>query len=98
MENIICDVDAEIVRRFSILYPGQTRLTTSMTRRHRSIADDLAEPHREQVKTMVRSPGFSESLQPIPGAVAALSQMLAHGHDVQLCMTHSADAPHTGCR
>lgn len=90
LDNVICDVDAEVVRRFSLSYPGQTALTTtSATRRHREIADDLDTPYRGHVKAMQRASGVGDA-QPVPGAIAALKDMLAEGYDVQLCLTSAA--------
>ena len=95
MDNTICDFDAEVVRRFSERFPGQTMLSTSSaTRRNWGIAEDLDDPfYKEEVKKIFRATGFTESLPPIAGAVDALKQMLAEGHDVRLCTSPLVNQP-----
>ena len=86
MDNVVCDFDGALVGRFSARHPGQTMLTTSAeTRKHWSIADDVEAPFAEEVKELYCAPGFAQGLAPIPGAVEALHEMLAAGHDVRLC-------------
>ena len=67
--------------------------TTAATRKNWGIAEDVDEPYKEEVKKIFREPGFTESLQPITGAVTALKQMVAEGHDVRLCTSPLVNQP-----
>lgn len=48
---------------------------------------------RRLVRSIQAQPGFYRDLEPIEGAVEALHELLAQGHDVRICTTPDATNP-----
>jgi 5'-nucleotidase len=49
--------------------------------------------HRDAVRAIIREPGFFLSLDPIPGGLEAVRQMIGLGHDVFFCTAPITDCP-----
>lgn len=64
-------------------------------RRHFEIEADYPDYPSEEVHAIYRAPGFYRNLKPIAGAVHALTELIAEGHDVHLC-TAPASTPYCG--
>jgi len=95
MDNTIADFDGEVVKRFTLRHPGQRALTTGQeTRTNWGIAKDVGGKHHDEIAEIYGTPGFTEALPAIPGAIAALKEMLAEGYDVRLCTSPLMRAPH----
>ena len=94
MDNTIVDWDGEFIRRYSEA-SGQDPLVVEKLVRNREkfeIEENFQESERAQVMEVIASPGFYESLEPLPGAVEALHKMVDEGVDVKL-----VTAPHPLC-
>lgn len=94
MDNTIVDWDGEFIRRYSEA-SGQDPLVVEKLVRNREkfeIEENFQASERAQVMEVIASPGFYESLEPLPGAVEALHKMVDEGVDVKL-----VTAPHPLC-
>lgn len=65
------------VHPHSALPPGE--------RRSFYVRDDYPSHLRSTVEHIYTSPGFFRDLPPIPGAIDAVGELLALGHDVRIC-------------
>mmetsp|Transcript_18109 Transcript_18109/g.22313 ORF Transcript_18109/g.22313 Transcript_18109/m.22313 type:complete len:630 (-) Transcript_18109:2505-4394(-) len=93
MDNTIVDWDAEFIKRYSDGSSRHEEIESLIRNRsHFEIERNFPEPERKAVLEVVRQPGFYCSLQPIPGAIDALKEMLAEGVDVRL-----VTSPHPTC-
>ena len=94
MDNTIVDWDGEFIRRYSEA-SGQDPLVVEKLVRNREkfeTEENFQASERAQVMEVIASPGFYESLEPLPGAVEALHKMVDEGVDVKL-----VTAPHPLC-
>ena len=94
MDNTIVDWDAEFIRRYAAASGRELADVERVVRNRASfeIEHNFEESERAKVLETVASPGFYESLQPLPGAVEALQALVAEGVDVKL-----VTAPHPTC-
>lgn len=92
MDNTIVDWDAEFIRRYASGRDLQEVEKIVRSRAKFEIEENFPESARAEVLETVASPGFYESLQPLPGAVEALQALVAEGVDVKL-----VTAPHPTC-
>ena len=99
MDNTIVDWDAEFIRRYasSGLNRGNRDLQeVERIVRNRAkfeIEENFPESEHTEVLKTLQSPGFYESLKPLPGAVEALRDLVeVWGVDVKL-----VTAPHPSC-
>jgi len=94
MDNTIVDWDGEFIRRYSEA-SGQDPLEVEEMVRNRQkfeIEENFEASEHAKVLEVIASPGFYESLKPLPGAVEALQKMVEEGVDVKL-----VTAPHPLC-
>ena len=64
-------------------------------RRHFELEADYPDYPLEEVHAIYRAAGFYRNLKPIAGAVHAMRELLASGHDVRIC-TAPASTPYCG--
>jgi len=94
MDNTIVDWDGEFIRRYSEA-SGQDPLEVEEMVRNRQkfeIEENFEASEHAKVLEVIASPGFYESLKPLPGALEALQKMVEEGVDVKL-----VTAPHPLC-
>jgi len=94
MDNTIVDWDGEFIRRYAEQSGRDLSEVEQIVRNRKrfEIEENFDESERAQVLETVASPGFYESLEPLPGAVEALKDLVAKGVDVKL-----VTAPHPTC-
>ena len=94
MDNTIVDWDGEFIRRYAKASGRDARVVEQMVRKRSKfeIEENFDESERAMVLDTVASPGFYESLEPLPGAIEALQTLVAEGVDVKL-----VTAPHPTC-
>lgn len=94
MDNTLVDWDAEFIHRFAVATNRPITEVDEMVRKRAKfeIEENFEASDRQKVLDVITSPGFYESLEPYPGAVEALKQLLEAGADVKLVTT-----PHPAC-
>jgi len=94
MDNTLVDWDAEFIHRFAVATGRPITEVDEMVRKRAKfeIEENFEASDRQKVLDVITSPGFYESLEPYPGAVEALKQLLEAGADVKL-----VTAPHPAC-
>ena len=94
MDNTLVDWDAEFIRRYALDTQQDELEVEKLVRNRQSfeIEENFASLDLLKVMDVVASPGFYESLEPFPGAVEALQEMVKQGVDVKL-----VTAPHPMC-
>ena len=94
MDNTIVDWDSEFIRRYSEASGQDPLLVEKMVRNREKfeIEENFPASDRPMVMDVIASPGFYESLEPLPGAVEALHKMVDEGVDIKL-----VTAPHPLC-
>jgi len=96
MDNTIVDWDAEFIRRYASSGLNRDLQEVERIVRNRAkfeIEENFPESERTEVLKTLQSPGFYESLKPLPGAVEALRDLVeVWGVDVKL-----VTAPHPSC-
>ena len=94
MDNTIVDWDAEFIHRYAQASGQEAAVVEKLVRnrKHFEIEKNFDAAEQEKVAEVISSAGFYESLEPLPGAVEALQNMVAQGVDVKL-----VTAPHPLC-
>lgn len=94
MDNTLVDWDGEFIRRFAKASGRAIEEVEEIVRNRKKfeIEENFPEADRALVLDVIASPGFYEVLEPLPGAVEALSTLVTSGVDVKLL-----SAPHPVC-
>ena len=94
MDNTIVDWDGEFIRRYAAASGRDLHEVEKIVRNRAKfeIEENFDASERAKVLETLASPGFYESLEPLPGAVEALQTLVAEGVDVKL-----VTAPHPTC-
>lgn len=90
-DGVLADFDAGVRRDWQQHYGSPLPVAA---RRHFYLRDDMAPEHHRALHALYTRPGFFAGLPPVPGAVAALHALLAHGHDVRICTSPINDYRH----
>ncbi|XP_032995169.1 5'(3')-deoxyribonucleotidase, cytosolic type [Lacerta agilis] len=78
MDGVLADFEGALLRGFSAAFPGEPRVELAQRRgflaleQYRSLREDLG----VKVASVYESPGFFLGLDPIPGAIEAMQEMI----------------------
>ncbi|KAM8796935.1 5'(3')-deoxyribonucleotidase, cytosolic type [Eudromia elegans] len=78
MDGVLADFEGALLRGFACRFPGEPRVELAQRRgfsvreQYRGLRPDLA----EKVASIYESPGFFLGLDPIPGAIEAMQEMV----------------------
>jgi len=97
MDNTVVDWDGMFIKRYGRAIGAnearQQEIESKIrNRKHFEIEHNFDEHERAQVMEVIASPGFFAELEPLPGAIEALKEMVERGVDVRL-----VTAPHPVC-
>ena len=81
-DGVLADFDAGVRAAWQARYGEDAPFAE---RRHFYLRDDMAPQHHARLQAVYTAAGFFAGLPPIEGAVAALHELLAAGHDVRIC-------------
>ncbi len=83
MDGVLADFEGGFVRAWTQRFPDVPPIPQT-ERRHFSLLDDypLQQP---MVKEIYHAPGYFRDLEPMPGALATVRDILDLGHDVRIC-------------
>jgi 5'-nucleotidase len=93
MDDVIVDFEAGVRTAWDAEHPDMPLLPTEQ-RTQFKWAEDHPEAYRQPLNELIRRPGFFASLPPMPGALQAIAEMVADGHQVFLCSAPPNSAPH----
>ncbi|NXR06719.1 NT5C protein, partial [Semnornis frantzii] len=85
MDGVLADFEGAVLRDFRARFPGEPRVELparrgfSVREQYRSLREDLA----DKVASIYESPGFFLRLDPIPGALEAMQEMI-HMQDTEV--------------
>lgn len=82
-DGVLADFEAGVNERWQQQF-GENLPILPNERKNFYLADDLPQ-YREQIYEIFSSEGFFANLPPIAGAIDALHELLAVGHDVRIC-------------
>lgn len=83
-DGVLADFDAGVNAALAKRHP-HLRIIEPASRRSFRLRDDYPGKYLEEIKEIQASPGFILGLAPMPGALDAMHDMLAAGHDVRIC-------------
>eukprot|EP00960_Hanusia_phi_P052587 761544-Hanusia_phi.AAC.2 len=97
MDNTVVDWDGMFIKRYGRAIGAdearQKEIESKVrSREHFEIEHNFEEQERAKVMDVIASPGFFAELEPLPGAIEALKEMVDRGVDVRL-----VTAPHPVC-
>ncbi|XP_019398075.1 PREDICTED: 5'(3')-deoxyribonucleotidase, cytosolic type [Crocodylus porosus] len=78
MDGVLADFEAGVLRAFLARFPGEPRVELAQRRgfsvreQYRGLREDLA----DKIVSVYESPGFFLGLDPIPGAIEAMKEMI----------------------
>jgi 5'-nucleotidase len=84
MDGVLADFEGGFVRAWTARYPDVPPLPPG-DRRHFSIRFDYPEHQGELVQAVYHAEGFFRDLTPLPGALEAVGELAAMGHDLRIC-------------
>lgn len=90
-DGVLADFDAGVRTAWRQRYGEAAPLTQ---RRHFYLRDDMAAQHHARLHALYTTAGFFAALPPMPGALAAMQNLLAAGHDVRICTSPINDYRH----
>lgn len=83
-DGVLADFDAGVNAVLAQRYP-RLPIIKPAARRSFRIRDEYPGEYLEEIKEIQASQGFILGLRPMPGALEAMNDMLAAGHDVRIC-------------
>lgn len=83
-DGVLADFDAGVNRALRRQHPGLPIIDPAL-RRSFHLRDDYPAEYLEEIREIQASAGFIVGLEPMPGALEAMRDMLAIGHDVRIC-------------
>lgn len=83
-DAVLADFDGGFDAIWRESYPERP-FVPAADRRHFYIRDDYPAEYRDDIRAIHTAQGFILGLSPMPGALEALADMLAAGHDVRIC-------------
>ncbi len=84
IDGVLADFDGGFIRAWRQRFPGHPPIPPA-ERRNFSLLDDYPADQMTMVQEIYHAKGFFRDLEEIPGAIAAVHELLAMGHDVRLC-------------
>uniref|UniRef100_A0A7S0FI16 Uncharacterized protein n=1 Tax=Pyrodinium bahamense TaxID=73915 RepID=A0A7S0FI16_9DINO len=85
MDGVLCDFEAQFLRRWRDAHPEAAWLPEAQRRTHYVDKDPSGVYDTERSHAIITSPGFYETMPPMEGAIEALSQMEATG-SIRTCI------------
>ena len=84
MDGVLADFDNGFLNIWRERYPAQAFIPYEK-RATFYVVDQYPHDLKELVRQTISAPGFFRSLPPVPGSLAALSELKARGHEVHIC-------------
>mmetsp|Transcript_149008 Transcript_149008/g.285472 ORF Transcript_149008/g.285472 Transcript_149008/m.285472 type:complete len:210 (+) Transcript_149008:85-714(+) len=85
MDGVICDFEAQFLQRWRKTHPSARWIPTEARTSHYVDQDASGAYDTRRSHAIIMSPGFYDSMPPIPGALDALREMQAEGLRVCIC-------------
>ena len=83
-DNVLADFERGFLEEWQIAHPDKPSIAYH-ERRTFNIREDYPAHLQQEVQSIYLSPGFFRNLQPIPGALEAVREIMALGHDIRIC-------------
>ena len=92
-DGVLADFDRVFDLAWRERFPERD-LVEPASRKNFYLRDDYPAEYRADIKQVQASAGFILGLPPVPGALAAMDDMLAAGHDVRICTAPLTEFTH----
>lgn len=84
IDSVLADFEGGFIRAWTRRFPEHPAISQD-ERRTFSLLDDYPAHQHAMIRAVYHAPGFFRDLEPMPGAIAAVNEILATGHDVRIC-------------
>lgn len=84
IDGVLADFEGGFVRAWTRRFPAHPPIAQA-ERRNFSLLDDYPAHQEPMVREIYYAPGFFRDLEPLPGAIAAVNEIVAMGHEVRIC-------------
>lgn len=84
IDGVLADFEGGFLRAWTRRFPEHPPVPPD-ERRHFALLDDYPADQESMVREIYYAQGFFRDLEPIPGAIAAVNEIVAMGHDVRIC-------------
>jgi 5'-nucleotidase len=92
MDDVLAEFERNFLERWRSRHPDLPFIPLdqrSIFKLERQYPDE----HRDKVRAIMREPGFFLALDPIPGGLEAVREMVAQRHEVFFCTAPVSDCP-----
>jgi 5'-nucleotidase len=90
MDGVLTDFERGFFESWRTLFPEHSPIAPEMRRLH-GLVDEYPPQHSAKVRQVYIACGFFRNLQPMPGAIDGVRQIVALGHDIRICTAPLTD-------
>lgn len=84
IDGVLANFEGGFVRGWQARFPDTPPIPQS-ARRAFALLDDYPPDQHDMIREVYFAPGFFRDLEPIPGSIEAVHEMMTMGHDVRIC-------------